>query len=555
MRFPTFLPLILVLCTCQRAAPRDAPPPGGTRTHLWVDAAESGPGLGDGSQARPLRSLAEALARPGPLTVHLGPGTYPGPFTLPEGVRLEGNGADSVLAVDGKDAPVLRAGRDAELVKLAVRGGGWGLEVTGGGRVRLERVDFTGQRTGAVRVEAGQLVVESGTFVATVAETTGVLVEGGPLEPESGASGEGASPASGPGPTAAEGAPTASAPGASAEAKVPPEPRALPRPEAPARAPQGSALLPAVAEARITRGTFTGPYRRAVRIRGTRARVELEDVRFSGPVSALGVDSGHAEVRRAVAEGGTGSAFSVVDGTLVLEDVRVTGHEYGLSAMNARRLDVRGFFSEGARRAGLGVVRSTGVLEDVRVKDSGEFGGLQFVGGDMEVRRFEVNGSAEYGLSALSGKLRLRRGSITGVTSGDGAAGDGLHLRQVDADVEAVRVRDVAGACVLAAQDARVVLREADLRGCQRAGVAVDTLAKLEAPSLEVHKSGVALSAMGGGELRVDDLSASDLSEGLAWTECKGATRVRLEHVRAADVRGLSAPCVERPASESGAPR
>ncbi|MFP2911484.1 hypothetical protein ACLESD_41955 [Pyxidicoccus sp. 3LFB2] len=278
-------------------------------------------------------------------------------------------------------------------------------------------------------------------------------------------------------------------------------------------------------------------------------------MRFSGPVSAVGVDSGHAEVRRAAAEGGTGSAFSVVDGTLVLQDVRVKGHEYGLSAMNARSLEVRGFFSEGARRAGLGVVRSRGVLEDVRVKASGEFGGLQFVGGDMEVRRFEVSGAAEYGLSALGGKLRLRRGSITGVTSGDGTAGDGLHLRQVEADVEGVVVRDVAGACVLAAQDARVVLREADLRGCQHVGVAVDTLAKLEAPKLNIHKSGVALSAMGGGELRVDGLDASELAEGLVWAECQGATRVRLEGVQPADERGLPAPCVERAARKPGAPR
>ncbi|MFP2912988.1 hypothetical protein ACLESD_49880, partial [Pyxidicoccus sp. 3LFB2] len=72
---------------------------------------------------RPFARWPTALARPGPLTVHLSPGTYPGPFILPEGVRLEGSGADSVLAVDGAQAPVLRVGRDAELARLAVRGG------------------------------------------------------------------------------------------------------------------------------------------------------------------------------------------------------------------------------------------------------------------------------------------------------------------------------------------------------------------------------------------------------------------------------------------------
>jgi len=515
VRFLTFLPMILALCTCQRAAPREALPPGGTRTHVWVVAGRPVPG--DGTRERPLHSLAEALARPGPLTVHLGGGTYLGPFTLPEGVRVEGLGSDSVLSVEGADAPVLRAGRDAELVKLSVRGGGWGLEVTGGGRVRLEQVGFTGQRTGAVRVEAGRLEVEAGRFEATLAESTGILLEGGPLELES----------------VEEAAERTRAKGDA-------------RPEVSKSGPDG-------VEARITQSTFVGPYRRAVRGRGTRVRVELEDVHFSGPVSAVGVDSGHAEVRRAVAQGGTGSAFSVVNGALVLEDVRVTGHEYGLSAMNARRLEVRGFTSEGARRAGLGMVRSKGLLEDLVVKDSGGFGGLQLVESDMEVRRFRVEGSAEYGLSALKGALRLRGGSITGVTSGDGIAGDGLDLRQVTADVEGVVVRDVAGACVLAAQDARVTLREVELRGCQRVGVMADTFARLEAPSLNIHESGFALAAMGEGELRVDVLGASELAEGLIWTECKGATRVRLNRVTSEDVRGLSAPCVERGAGKPGA--
>ncbi|MBZ4421211.1 hypothetical protein [Myxococcus sp. RHSTA-1-4] len=478
MRFRTFLPLILVLCTCRGPAPREAPPAEATRTHVWVDPAGWKPG--DGTRERPLRSLAEALARPGPLTVHVALGTYTGPFTLPAGVRVEGQGPGSVLYVEGPDAPVLRAGRDTALADLAVLGGAWGLEVTGGGRVRVERVGFSGQRTGAVRVEAGRLEVEDARFEASVSETTGVLLEG------------------------------------------------------------------AAVEARITGSVFTGPFRRAVRVRGAGVRVEVEDARFLGPVSAVGVDGGHAEVRRATAEGGRGSAFSVVEGALVLEEVRVTGHEYGVSAMQARRLDVRGFTSVRAERAGLGVVRSRGVLEDVVVQGSGEFGGIQQVGGELEVRRFRVEGAAEYGLVATQGRLRVRDGTITRVRSGDGIAGDGLHLRQVEADVEGVVVDGVAGTCVLAAQDARVVLRDAELSGCGHAGLMVDTLARLEATGVEVRGGGTALAAMGDGEVRADALTASGLSEGLVWAECQGSTRVRLSRVRSEDVRGLSAPCVER---------
>lgn len=472
VRFPTFLPLLLVLCTCRGATPPREPPPSEvTRTHVWVDAAGWKPG--DGSRVRPLRSLAEALARPGPLTVHLAAGTYTGPFTVSRGTRVEGQGATSVLYAEGPDVPVLRAGGDSALVDVDVRGGGWGLEVTEGGGVRLERVGFSAQRTGAVRVAAGRLEVQASRFEAAVSETTGVLVEG------------------------------------------------------------------ASASARIVGSAFTGPFRRAVRVRGSDARVELEDARFSGPVSAVGVDGGHAEVRRAVAEGGRGSAFSVVEGGLVLEDVRVTGHEYGMSAMRARKLEVRRFTSVRAERAGLGVVQSQGVLEDVVVRDSGDFGGIQQVGGALEVRRFRVEGAKEHGLVALQGKLRARDGTFTGVR------GDGLHLRRMEADVEGVVMRDVAGTCVLAAEGARVVLRDAELAGCGHSGLMVDALARLEATGVEIRGAETALAAMGGGELSVDALTATGLKEGLVWAECDGPTRVRLGRVRSEDPRGRSAPCVE----------
>ncbi|WP_241758654.1 hypothetical protein [Pyxidicoccus parkwayensis] len=502
MRFRTVLPLLLVLCACRSPAPRDVAGPGQPRTHLWVDAA--GPTSGDGSLERPIRSLAEALIRPGPLTVHLGVGTYSGPFTLPEGVRVEGQGAASVLTVDGEAEPVLRAARDAALVDLVVRGGGWGLEVRGG-RIRLERVAFSGQRTGAVRGSAGRLEVESGRFEATVPGGTGVLLEG--AEPGAGA-----------------GAPH----GAATVETSPP-----------------SATTTAGVQARITASTFTGPYRRAVRVRGAEARAELEDVRFSGPDTAIGVDGGHVEARRAVAEGGKGSAFSVVDGTMVLEDAQVTGHEYGLSATQARKLEVRRFTSVRAGRAGLGVVRTRGVLEDVVVRDSGDYGGLQLLDGELRVQRFRVEGAGEYGLSALHGKLSLRDGTILRVSSADGAAGDGLQLREVEADVEGIVVRDVAGSCVLAAQSARVKLRDAELRGCGYAGLSVDTQARMDATGVEVHGAGAALSALGRGELRVDVLTASGLGDGLVWAECQGTTRMSLKRVRSEDARGLPLPCVE----------
>ncbi len=484
MRFPTLPLLILLLGACRAGGLIHAPPPPRPtsevpRTHMWVDAAWWRPG--DGTRERPLRSLAEALARPGPLTVHVAPGLYAGPFTLPQGVRVEGAGPSTVLHVEGAEAPVLRADKGAALADRVGQGGAWGMESAGG--VRLERVEFSGQRTGAVRVEAGRLEVEGSRFDASVSETVGVLLEG------------------------------------------------------------------AGREARIRGSAFTGPYRRAVRVVGAGARVVLEDARFSGPVTAVGVQGGEAEVRRAWAEGGRGAAFSVVEGALTLEDVRVRGHEFGVSAMQARKVEVRGFSSLRAERAGLGLVQSKGVLEDVVVRDSGSYGAVQLTASDMEVRRLRVDGVAEYGVVAVRGKLRLRGAAITRVRSADGITGDGLHLRQVDADVEDVVVRGTAGACVLAAQNARVVVRDLELVDCAQAALAVDTLARLEATGVEVRGAGApALAALNEGQLRVDVLTASGLAEGLVWAECGGQTRVRLSRVRSEDTRGAEAPCVERAA-------
>ncbi|WP_255203885.1 hypothetical protein, partial [Myxococcus sp. AM011] len=481
---------------------------GGIRAEVWVDAAWWRPG--DGARERPLRSLAEALARPGPLTVHLAAGEYRGPFTLPADVRLEGEGPATVLLVEGPEGTVLRAagptggspgnpGVDGVLLRnLEVRGGTWGLEVAGSVRVSVEKVGFSGQRQGAVRVNSGRFEAVDARFEASVSETVGVLLEA----PE----------------------------------------------DAPSPSPPRSTWL---------RGTsFTGPFRRAVRLRGAESQALLEDLRFSGPVTAVGMDGGHAEVRRAGAEGGRGAAFSVVEGNLVMRDVRVLGHELAVSAMRAR-LEVHGLLSVGAERAGLGVVASRGVLlEDIVVRGSGSHGALQLTTSDVDVRRLHVEGAAEYGVVAVGGSLRLRDATVVGVRSADGVTGDGLHLRQVRADVEGVVIRQTTGVCVLAAQNARVLLRDAELERCGQAALMVDTLATLDATGVEARDSGeTVLAAMGEGDLRVDALHARGSRQGLLWAECTGVTRVRLGRIRAEDRRGEEAACVERFAEPGPAPR
>jgi len=495
VRFRTSLPLILLLSCASRNPPlREDPPPACGRTLIWVDPAGEGPG--DGSRARPLNSLTEALARPGPLTVRLAPGRYVGPFMLPPGACLEGGGAGVVLEGLAPDGPVLRVGQSASVSDVVVKGGGWGLDMASGAEVRLTRVGFWGQHSGAVRVRAGRLDVEGGQFEAPSPAAVGIWVE------------------------------SEQAPGAVSTL------------------PDGS--LVASAEARIRKSVFKGPYRRAVRVRGAGGVALVEDTRFSGPATAVGVDGAHAEVRRSRSEGGDAAGFSVMDGTLLLEHVEVTGHEYGVSAMRARGLDVHHFTSTRAVRAGMGLSMSRARLRDIVVRDSGAYGGLQFVGGDLDVQRIQLEGSAEYGLMALRGKLRLRDASITGVRTADGVGGDALHLRQLEADVKGVVVRGAQGACVLAAQDARVSLRDADLESCGHVGLLTDTLARMDAKDVRIRGAATALGALGDGELRVDGLTATGLLDGLVQAGCGGATQVLLGAIRSDDTRGASAACVHR---------
>ncbi|WP_368670850.1 hypothetical protein [Myxococcus sp. AM010] len=437
-----------------------------------------------------------------------------------------------VLHAEDSARAALRVSKDAYLSDLVVQGGLWGLELTDGGRVRLRRVGFSGQVTGAVRVAAGRLDVEDSRFEAAPATTVGVLLESGRAP-----SPEGGEPSS---PRDASFTPEVLSNTDGAE-------RAHHDSEAGtgAGARQGGPRQSGVTvEAHIRASTFTGPYRRAVRLRGADVRATLEALQFTGAATAVGVDGAYAEVRRSTAEGGQAAAFSVMDGTLILDEVSVMGHEYGVSSMRARRLDVHRFTSVRATRAGMGLLVSRARLRDIVIRDSGAYGGLQFSGGDLDVQGVRVDGAAEYGVMALRGKLRLRDVDIRRVHTADGVTGDGLHLRQVEADVEGVVVRDAQGACVLAAQNARVSLRGAKLETCGYVGLLTDTLARMNAANVDIQGAATALGALGNGELRVESLSASGLESGFIHAECEGTTQVHLKEFRSEDTRGLSARCV-----------
>ena len=470
-----FVLLVIAACRGPSSPPARAAEPAVVPTEVWVDGARAQ--SGDGSRGRPFRTLGEALApRPAP-TVHIAQGLYAGPFTLPPGARLLGVGPTTVLYVEGQE-PVLRAGAGAMLERLAIQGGGWGVEAAQG--LQLESVSFSGQRQGAVRATGGKLTARGVRFEASLSETVGLALEG-------------------------------------------------------------------AVTAEVKESTFAGPWRRGLQVLGG-AQAELEAVGFSGAVMALDQEGGRVRLRRVTVEGGRGPGLLARDGTLQLEEVTVTGHEYGL-ASNGAKLEVRGFTSVRAERAGLGLARSTGRLEDLQVRESGSFGALQLIDSDLEVQGFRVEGANGYGVTATKGRLRARDGTISRLHSSEGFTGDGLHLRGVKADFQAVRISDVPGAGVLAAQGGEVVLRDVTLTRCKHAGLLVENLGRVQATGLEVRgPGGPAVAVLRDGDASVDQLTASELTEGLVWAECEGSARLRLGRVQSEDRQGLTAPCVEQQA-------
>ncbi|OJH37679.1 hypothetical protein [Cystobacter ferrugineus] len=299
------------------------------------------------------------------------------------------------------------------------------------------------------------------------------------------------------------------------------------------------------AGARLHESSFGGAFRRAVETRD--ARVELESVRVGGARTALHQARGEARLARVTVEHGLDVGLFVQHGSLRLEDVTVTGHEYGLQTREAT-LVARGFTSVRPVRAGVALLGTTGVMEDTRVVGSGDFGAVSLLGSDTLLRGIHVEGAEAYGISATRGRLRLERALITGLTSREGDAGDGLHLRDVEVEARGLVVRDVAGSGVLAAQGARVVLRETSLTSCRTAGLWGETLARVTAEGLEVRGSGgPALVALEDGVLRVEDLTAGENAGGLVAAACGGETRVSLGRVKGQDAVGPGAPCVTGP--------
>ena len=141
---------------------------------LWVDGSAAPDG--DGAQGRPLRSLQQAVASEPrrPLRVHLATGLYEGPFALDGGLELVGHGV-TVLHADGP--AVLSSQGSTRLTGLTVQGGVVG--ISSEGALTLEDVKLSGQRTTAVRIEAGTLRAARLELTASVSGVVGLELSPG----------------------------------------------------------------------------------------------------------------------------------------------------------------------------------------------------------------------------------------------------------------------------------------------------------------------------------------------------------------------------------------
>jgi len=154
---------------------------------LWVDA--HAPEGGDGTEARPLRRLSDALLPDSaPRRVQLAPGLYPGPFIAPDGTELVGGSA--AVLTSGGAGTALEARGSVSLRRLLVQGGAVGIEASGA--LHLEDVRLSGQRHAglvlgpAARLEARSVVLEAG-----VSEAVGLLIPPGATARLSGVTFEG----------------------------------------------------------------------------------------------------------------------------------------------------------------------------------------------------------------------------------------------------------------------------------------------------------------------------------------------------------------------------
>ncbi len=287
--------------------------------------------------------------------------------------------------------------------------------------------------------------------------------------------------------------------------------------------------------------TFEGPWRRGVEARAP-AVLSIAGTGFRGPVTALHLRGGSAELSDVTVAEGRGPGLYVASGTLALHRVQVDGHEYALLTGTDAVVEAEDVTSTRADRAGVGLVHAKAHFRRLTITAAGTFGGLQCVASDVRVEGLRVDAVAGLGVSQRDGTLALDDAVVTRTRDPDGSGGEGMQLRGGQASLTNVTIRQTAGACLLTAEGADVRLSHATLERCRTAGLVVDSGAHLTASGVTVQSSeGPGAVATGAGRLVLSTFQALS-TEGAVWAECAGGTQVQAWAVAG----GLPAlPCVE----------
>jgi hypothetical protein len=192
----------------------------------------------------------------------------------------------------------------------------------------------------------------------------------------------------------------------------------------------------------------------------------------------------------------------------------------------------------------LALVASRGDLRDIQVLGAGTFGALQLLESDVRLRRFGLQDSAATGLVLDSGRLFAAEGSIVRTRADDPDLGDAVHLRRGEVELRTLRVRAAAGVGLLAAQRARVKVRDLELERCQTGGVLAEGGAQLALRGVRVqHGAAPAVALLRRAEAELEAVSAPGSSE-LLWADCADGVRARVGFGISPRDYALGAACV-----------
>lgn len=386
-----------------------------------------------------------------------------------------------VLHADGDVPAVVTLHPGASLRGLTVQGGEVGVAL-GGGVAQLESVELSGQRRAGLQLSArAHAVLRNVTLSATVSGTEGISAKG-----------EGAT-------------------------------------------------------VDVAGSRFEGPFQAGLSL-AEHAAATVRDCRFRDAVTAVKALDAQLLLERVEISGGRGPAIGLNGVTATLRQLTVFGQEYGLLGGPRSEIELLDFTSIRPDRAGIGLYQAKVRARGVLVTDTGSYGGVQSVDSELELERFLLLRTQAWGIAVMGGRATLRDGTIREVSStaqNAGSGDDGIVVRRGTARVEAVRIDDVRGAGIEAAEGSELTVRAVELDRTGWGGLLVESFAHVDARSvISRHSSSAAVVVPDRARLRVDALSSEDDADGPLYAECGQGAEVVAGRIRSRSKQGLTSRCV-----------